>query len=57
MITAMMMGDYENEGLDDLCDFVIKVPSKVTARIQECHIFIGHMLAEMVEELLYTENN
>jgi D-sedoheptulose 7-phosphate isomerase len=28
---------------------VLEVPSQVTARVQEMHIFIGHMLAEMVE--------
>ena len=26
------------------------VPSQVTARIQECHITLGHVLCEMVEE-------
>tara|TARA_Y100001958_G_C20988424_1_gene376869 strand:- start:49 stop:624 length:576 start_codon:yes stop_codon:yes gene_type:complete len=30
----------------------IIVPSKVTARIQECHIFLGHYLFEQVENLL-----
>ena len=28
------------------------VPSKVTARIQECHIFLGHIIFEQVEDLL-----
>jgi len=31
-------------------DWVIRVPSCVTPRIQEAHIFIGHVLAEYVEE-------
>ena len=28
------------------------IPSKVTARIQECHIFLGHIIFEQVEDLL-----
>lgn len=35
-----------------LCDVPIVVPSDVTARIQEAHIFIGHTLCAMVEEAL-----
>jgi len=29
------------------------VPSKCTARIQECHIFLGHTIFEAVENLLF----
>jgi phosphoheptose isomerase len=32
------------------CDAGIAVPSTVTARIQECHITIGHLLCEAVDE-------
>ncbi len=35
-----------------LCDVPIVVPSETTARIQEAHIFIGHMLCASVEEAL-----
>lgn len=35
-----------------LCDPAIVVPSEVTARIQEAHIFIGHVLCEMIEQAL-----
>lgn len=45
-----LLGDHVNPELDELCDYVLKVPSKVTPRIQEAHIFLGHMLAEYVEE-------
>ncbi len=34
------------------CDVPIVVPSAVTARIQEAHIFIGHILCGMVEHAL-----
>ena len=33
-------------------DLNIIVPSKITARIQECHIFLGHHIFESVENLL-----
>ena len=34
------------------CDINLIVPSKSTARIQECHIFLGHFIFEQVENLL-----
>ncbi len=49
IMTCMLMGDHKNDELVDICDYIIKVPSKVTARIQEAHIFIGHLIAEYVE--------
>lgn len=30
-------------------DYVIRAPSTITARIQECHILIGHIICELVE--------
>jgi D-sedoheptulose 7-phosphate isomerase len=35
-----------------LCNPPIVVPSDVTARIQEAHIFIGHVLCGMIEQVL-----
>lgn len=35
--------------LQNACDVSIVVPSQTTARIQEAHIFIGHMLCALVE--------
>ena len=35
------------------CDFILNVPSRVTPRIQEAHILLGHILCEMVEEQLF----
>tara|TARA_A100001015_G_scaffold312168_1_gene416795 strand:- start:2047 stop:2634 length:588 start_codon:yes stop_codon:yes gene_type:complete len=35
-----------------LCDVGIIVPSNVTARIQECHIFLGHFIFESVENII-----
>ncbi|MBL9018720.1 MAG: SIS domain-containing protein [Myxococcales bacterium] len=32
------------------CDAGVAVPSSVTARVQECHILIGHLLCEVLDE-------
>jgi D-sedoheptulose 7-phosphate isomerase len=36
-----------------LCDEILCVPSSDTPRIQECHILIGHLLCELVEDSLF----
>jgi len=38
--------------LAPMVDFPFVVPSQVTARIQECHITLGHVLCELTEEQL-----
>ena len=40
--------------LAEWADVVIGVPSRVTARIQECHILIGHAICEQIEATLFT---
>jgi D-sedoheptulose 7-phosphate isomerase len=50
--TVMFTGDHIVPELEQLADRLVKVPSKVTPRVQEAHIFLGHMLAEYVEETL-----
>ena len=35
-----------------LCNYSIIVPSRITARIQEVHIFLGHYIFEKVENLM-----
>ncbi|MDB4918114.1 D-sedoheptulose 7-phosphate isomerase [Mucilaginibacter sp.] len=37
--------------MNGLCDLNIIVPSEVTARIQEMHILIGHILCKAVDDL------
>jgi D-sedoheptulose 7-phosphate isomerase len=39
--------------LKDLSDFSIVVPSENTARIQEIHIFVCHILCELIEKELF----
>lgn len=36
--------------LAELCDITLAIPSKVTARIQEMHILVGHIICELLEE-------
>ena len=55
IITVMLTGKKENQELDEICDYLIKVPSNITPRIQEAHIFIGHLLAEWVEAKMVEE--
>ena len=39
--------------LVNYCDFMIKVPSNVTPRIQECHIMVGHVICEIIEAKMF----
>jgi D-sedoheptulose 7-phosphate isomerase len=43
--------------MDALCDAQIKVPSTVTARIQEMHILVGHIICEIVETQMVGEDS
>ena len=37
------------------CEVLFRVPSRVTARIQETHILLGHILCELVDRELFPE--
>jgi D-sedoheptulose 7-phosphate isomerase len=37
----------------DISDFSIIIPSNDTARIQECHVLLGHSIIEVVENKLF----
>ena len=39
-----------------ICDKAIVISSNNTARIQECHIFLGHFILEKVEDLIMSKN-
>lgn len=53
MLSAALTGLAEPQVLQETCDVILHAPSTVTPRIQECHIFLGHMLAEYVEAALF----
>ena len=39
--------------LDNLCDYVIKVPSDVTPTIQESHLMIEHVICAIIENNIF----
>lgn len=41
--------------LDLMADFSVKIPSEITPRIQECHLLLGHIICELVEQKLFNE--
>ena len=43
--------------LKDMVDYCICVPSNETPRIQECHILIGHIISDLVEQTLFHEQS
>ena len=43
-------------GMEPLADYIVSVPSTVTANIQECHITLGHILIHLVERMLYPKS-
>jgi D-sedoheptulose 7-phosphate isomerase len=54
MITAAMTGKTGGT-LKALVDYCLRIPSTQTARIQEGHILVGHVLCEIIEESLANE--
>ena len=56
IITIGFTGDSGGK-MKDLCHYLFNVPSKITPRIQESHILIGHIICELVEEKLFNAPN
>ena len=50
-IIVTLTGD-NNEEMKEYSDYAIKVPSKLTPRIQEAHRTIIHIICELVERNL-----
>lgn len=49
-VTIGMTGGKDSK-MSTLCDLCLKVPSDITARIQEAHIMIGHIVCDLVDEV------
>jgi D-sedoheptulose 7-phosphate isomerase len=49
IVTVGLLGGA-GEPARGLCDHVLLVPDDETARIQECHIAIGHAVLELLED-------
>jgi D-sedoheptulose 7-phosphate isomerase len=56
-IHTVALTSQEGGELKSLVDYCICVPSNETPRIQECHILIGHIIAELAEETLFHEQS
>jgi D-sedoheptulose 7-phosphate isomerase len=54
MITIGLSGQNASK-MSNYCKIQIKVPSSDTARIQELHILIGHIICELVEDALFPD--
>ena len=52
MITIGLTGS-RGGAMNGFCRYLIEVPSADTARIQETHIMVGHVICEMVERVLF----
>lgn len=52
MLTIGMTGEKGGK-MEKLCDYLIKIPSKDTPRIQEAHILVGHIICELVEAEIF----
>ena len=54
IITVALVG---NEGgiMKNISDYVLCVPAKTSAHIQEMHIAIGHLICDLIEKQLYGE--
>ena len=52
LITIGLTGQNLTE-MDDLCDYIIKVPSTNVPLIQEVHLMIEHILCALVEDKIF----
>ncbi len=52
MVTVGLVGKHGG-AMKKFCEHLIAVPSTDTARIQECHIMVGHILCELIESALF----
>ena len=50
--SILMVGKNGNEAAN-FADIVISIPSRVTARIQEAHITVSHIIFEIFEEKFF----
>lgn len=53
LTSVLLTGGAQVPGLEGTAAYRVQVPSLDTPRIQEAHIFIGHVLAEYVEQRMF----
>jgi D-sedoheptulose 7-phosphate isomerase len=52
-LTTVGLTGAAGGAMADLCDLLLAVPSLDTPRIQESHIMIGHILCQLVDDILF----
>ena len=55
MKIVALTGQKENN-MEKIADMIIKIPSSDTARIQESHIMLGHIICDLVEKSFFDAN-
>ena len=53
MITIGFSGS-DGGGMKDICKYNLIVPSSNTARIQEAHILVGHIICKLIEQKIFS---
>ncbi|MDR3243775.1 MAG: SIS domain-containing protein [Elusimicrobiota bacterium] len=53
-IFTIGMTNAEGGQMKELCDLCYFAPSKVTARVQECHILFIHLIARIIEDKVFS---
>ena len=48
---SLGLSGRDGGNMNDLCDLNVIIPSNITARIQEAHILIGHILCTAVDNM------
>lgn len=52
LVSIGLMGSRRGP-MNDLCTHSLEVPSTCTARIQECHLLLGHILCGLIEDAMF----
>ena len=55
-IHTMGLTGSQLKGIADYSDIILNIPSTDTPRIQECHIMVGHIICEQIENKIYKYN-
>lgn len=56
-LNMVCIGMTGNRGgaMQDLCDYILEIPSGVTPKIQEGHLILGHILCGLIERAIFGE--
>ena len=52
-LTTIGFTGIDGGEMNSICDIIIKAPSNETARIQEVHILVGHIICQLIEAEMF----